>query len=188
MKTILFTLLTFLYIASFGQVLDINKSGTTTNVGGTLESSGYFLNEMPHCFFSKRDTAGFTLNLSRWGWVSFTGLVDKESHEINALTGDTLQYQGTLPAHNIILVKVGGTTSNSNDDLWIRVKNIRTGETYYGMALSGGANNYSQWVIDAYDVYAQPLDKYVIQARNKTNDNDLVIYDIEINIRTYHFE
>lgn len=42
MKTILIILLTFLCFASFGQVLDINKSGTTTNVGGNVITTVYF--------------------------------------------------------------------------------------------------------------------------------------------------
>ena len=188
MKTILFILLFLVTFISYGQVLDINKSGTTTNVGGTLESSGYFLNEMPHCFFSKRDTLGFNLSLTTWGWYKVTGLTDKESHEINYLTGDTIQYQGTRACHLDVRFFISGTTSNANDDVWIRCRNLRSGEIIYGYALSGGSGGFTSWRINFYDTDVQPLDKFIFDVRNKTNGNDLTIYAVTIDMSVRHFE
>lgn len=146
---------------------------TNVKIEGNLTVTGNSLIEMPHCFYSKRDTSGFTLALPRWSWVKFTGLTEKENYLFTRTTGDTIQYQGTANSHNNIYVHVNGTTNNSNDDVWIRVLNIRTGEIFYGMVLSGGSSNFSEWIIIGYDITAKPLDKYVIQARNKTNSNAL---------------
>jgi len=191
----LLTIILLFPVVCFSQNLNLNNNtvqiGATgnTHVNGTLQSDGYFLNEMPHCFLSVRDTTGSAqLALNQWIWTSFASLTDKESHGIERLTSDTLQYQGTLNCHLSIYVHVNGTTSNSNDDIWIRIVNTRSGFIAYGMALSGGANNYSNWIILGYDTNCQPLDKYVIQARNRTNGNDLITYSAEIQLRTYHFE
>lgn len=197
MKTII-TILFSLFVFNVFSQLYINPMGTTyignlvstgsVTVGTDLTVTGNSLIELPHCFYSLRDTNGVTLSLDRWVWKSFTGLVEKEAHQFGRTTGDTIKYQGTREAHNNLNVHVNGTTSNANDDVWIRILNVRTGEIFYGMALSGGSNNYSEWLIIAYDITAHANDKYVIQARNKTNGNDLVIYSMQIDFSTRHFE
>jgi len=186
--TLASVLMNFDIAADTGSIYASTRIKGDFTVTGTMQSTGYLLNENPHAFFSKRDTSGFTLALEQWGWKSFTGLSDIESYQVERLTNDTMQYQGTRNCHMDIKVNMNATTSSANDDVWLRVVNVRTGFITYGMALSGGANNYSSWKIIEYDVDCQPLDKYVIQARNKTNGNDLTIYSVTIDITVNHFE
>jgi hypothetical protein len=189
MRKIITIILLLICSGSFGQY-KANDDKFISNTDGSASITGDWLYEYPHAFFSKRDTLGFTLLLTQNIWTSLdvAGMIDLESHGINKISGDTIQYQQDRACHIDIRVFINGTTANANDDVWISVTNTRTGFVTYGYGLSAGSGGYSSWRINEYDIDCQYLDKYVIHVRNKTNNNDLTIYAVTVDFNVRHFE
>lgn len=157
----------------------------------TLEvTTDYLISEMPHCYFYKVDTAGYTLTLDQnvWKSLDIAGMTDKESHTINR-SGDALIYQGTKPAHMVMHININGTTNTANDDLWLRVWNVTAGViTDYDFRTSSGLNNYARWGINGYSIICNPGEKYLVEMKNKTNGNDLTLYRVSILFTVLHYE
>jgi hypothetical protein len=170
---------------------NITWSAGLLDVNGNLDISGKIINEIPHCYFHTVDTVGYTLSLDRWVWanVDVSAMTDKESYLINISSGDTIQYQDTRACHLMIDININGTTSNASDDLWLRIVNVTDGAIVdYDFRTSSGSGNYARWGVNSYDINCSPNDKYVIQMRNKTNNNDLTLYRVSILFRLYHYE
>lgn len=161
---------------------------TNVKIKGSIEITNDVHFEMPHGFFSKRDTLGYNQSVAQNYYTKFTGLSTVESHEVSYLAGDTIKYTGHDTAHANIMITLNGTTTNANDDIWIRVVNLRSGYIAYSMATSRGSNNYNTWVILGYDNQVVPNDKYLFQITNKTNGNDMTVYSVTVEFLVKHFE
>lgn len=202
-----FVILVLLSFTKFYDIIQLQNGGTIYNTtadtlyleeanvkvnGNTvltdLTATGNVHFELPHAFLSKRDTAGYNQAVESTYYTKFTGLSTIENHEFTILAGDTVEYAGHDTAHINIFIELNATTSGVNDDIWVRVRNTRSGFLAYAMQTSRGTSNYQQWTITAYDSECVPNDKYVIEVTNKTNGNDLTVYSITQEFLTKHFE
>jgi len=173
---------------------ELNVSSKLTALKATVDTleitSDYLLYEMPHCYFYKVDTAGYTLTLDQnvWKSLGIAGMTDAESHTINR-SGDTIVYQGIKDAHILIDININGTTSAQNDDIWLRVYNVTAGIiTDYDFRTSSGSGNYGRWGVNSYSTTCAPGEKYLIQMKNKTNGNDMTLYRVSILFKVLHYE
>jgi len=173
---------------------ELNVSSKLTALKATVDTleitSDYLLYEMPHCYFYKVDTAGYTLTLDQnvWKSLDIAGMTDAESHTINR-SGDTIVYQGIKDAHILIDININGTTSAQNDDIWLRVYNVTAGIiTDYDFRTSSGSGNYGRWGVNSYSTTCAPGEKYIIQMKNKTNGNDMTLYRVSILFKVLHYE
>lgn len=169
-------------------------------INGDLTVTGHFINEMPHFFVdylvTGNDTvggssAGNPLDITtRYAWTKFNlGLIDTETDGFTLIAVDTLRYDATLDAHIEMRGSINFTGGNGED--WeIAVWNVtddaivptRTTRT------TSGSTNLTGAAFLAYDINANPGDKYCLKIRNMTNSNDMTIFYVTWLGSVLHFE